>query len=173
MQDIPAPSTVLLSWNKDGPMHKEKWPCYCSVIDKLNFLEKSSCPDLAYAVHNVAHVSTDPKESHSKAVKWIEHYLLRSKDKGIIMTPHSSKSLKVYMDADFCGLYDPDTALYDPVTAKSCTGYIIKYMGCPIIWGSRLQTETALSTTKAEYISCSEALQAIIPIMDLLKEACA
>ena len=44
-------------------------------------------------------------------------------------------------------------------------------MGCPIIWASKLQTETALSTCKAKYISCSEALRAIIPIMDLLDEA--
>ena len=44
-------------------------------------------------------------------------------------------------------------------------------MGCPIIWASKLQTETALSTTKAEYISCSEALQAVIPIINLIKEA--
>jgi hypothetical protein len=44
-------------------------------------------------------------------------------------------------------------------------------MGCPIIWASKLQTETALSTCEAEYVSCSEALRAAIPIMDLIDEA--
>jgi hypothetical protein len=84
------------------------------------------------------------------------------------MTPDSSKSIEVFADADFCGLYNSETALYDPVTAKSRTGYVIKFMGCPIIWSSKLQTETALSTCEAEYISCSESLQAIIPIINLL-----
>ena len=78
---------------------------------------------------------------------------------------------KIFADADFCGLYNPETALYDPVTAKSCSGYVVKYMSCPIVWANKLQTETALSTTEAEYISCSEALRTVIPIMDLLDEA--
>ena len=117
-KDIPAPSTVILNRDKDGPAHKEKWP-YHSVIGKLNFLEKSSRPDFAFAVHNAAQFSADPKECHSQAVKQIGRYLLGNKDKGIIMTPDTSKSLEVYADADFCGLYDPDTALYNPATAKS------------------------------------------------------
>jgi hypothetical protein len=92
-------------------------------------------------------------------------------DKGMILKPDPTRSLEVFADADFCGLYDPETALYDPVTSKSRAGYIIKYMGCPIVWSSMLQTEMALSTCEAEYISCSEALRAAIPLMRLLKEA--
>ena len=86
------------------------------------------------------------------------------------MTPDPTRSLEVYADADFCGLFDQATALYDPVTAKSRTGYLVLYMGCPIIWASKLQTETALSTCEAEYGSCSEALRQVIPIMELLEE---
>ena len=85
--------------------------------------------------------------------------------------PDPNKGLEVYADADFCGLFNPETALFDPVTAKSRTGYIIKYMGCPIIWVSKLQTETTLSTCEAEYTACSEALRVAIPIMNLLDEA--
>jgi hypothetical protein len=96
---------------------------------------------------------------------------LGAKDKGMILTPDLDKDLEVFADADFCGLFDSETALYDPVTAKSRTGYVIKYMGCPIIWASTLQGETALSTCEAEYISCSEALRAAIPLMRLLDEA--
>jgi hypothetical protein len=154
----------------EGESHKEKWS-YRSIIGKLNYLEKSTRPDLAYAVHNAARFSSDPKTSHSQAVKRIGRYLLGTKDKGIIMTPDPSRSIEVFADADFCGLYNPDTALYDPVTARSRTGYVVKFMGCPIVWASKLQTETALSTTEAEYISCSEALRTVIPLMNLLEEA--
>jgi histone deacetylase 1/2 len=168
--DTPAQSTTILQRDPEGPAHEESWS-YCSVIGKLNFLEKSSRPDLAYSVHNCARFSSAPKVAHSKAVKRIGRYLAGTRNKGIIMTPDPTRSVEVHADADFSGLYDPETAIFDPVTAKSRTGYLVSYMGCPIIWASKLQTETAISTTEAEYNSCSEALRNVIPILDILNEA--
>ena len=126
---------------------------------KLNFVEKSSRPDIASPVHQCARFSADPREPHTDAVRIICRYLAGTKDRGIIM-----------VDADFCGLWDKDTAIHDPSTAKSRSGFIIKYAGCPIIWALRLQTETALSTTEAEYIALSTALREAIPLMEMLKE---
>jgi hypothetical protein len=34
-----------------------------------------------------------------------------------------------------------------------CTGFVITYATCLIYWASHLQTENALSTAKAEYIT--------------------
>jgi hypothetical protein len=168
--DTPATSTTILERDPDGEAHSAEWS-YRSVVGKLNYLEKSTRPDIAYSVHNAARFSSDPRACHSSAIKRIVRYLLGTRDKGMIIKPDPSRSLEVFADADFCGLYNPNTALYDPVTAKSRTGYVIKYMGCPIVWASTLQTETALSTCESEYISCSEALRAAIPLMRLLKEA--
>jgi hypothetical protein len=90
------------------------------------------------------------------------------------MQPDPSHSIEVYADSNFFGLFNPETIIHDPVTAKSCTSYIIMYMGCPIIWASKLQGKTALSTTEAEYSACSEALRNhVIPLMDLLEETAA
>ncbi len=47
---------------------------------------------------------------------------------------------------------------------------MVFYKGYPIIWASKLQSHTALSTTEAEYIAMSIALCDIIPIMDLVQE---
>ena len=47
-------------------------------------------------------------------------------------------------------------------------GYMIRFAGYPLSWGSKLQTETALSTTVAEYITLSTALCEVIPLMSLL-----
>ena len=44
------------------------------------------------------------------------------------------------------------------------------YAGCPIIWSSKLQTQVALSTTEAEYISLSQSLREVIPVITLLNE---
>ncbi len=58
----------------------------------------------------------------------------------------------------------------DPSTAKSCSGWIVFYAGCPVCWASKLQSQVALSTTKAEYIAMSMALRDVIPVMDLIAE---
>jgi hypothetical protein len=47
---------------------------------------------------------------------------------------------------------------------------VIKYAGVPLTWGSKLQTETALRATEAEYILLSTALREVIPIIDYLEE---
>ena len=94
------------------------------------------------------------------------------KDKGLIINPYRN-SFDCYVDADFCGNRDQDTAEDDPTTAKSRTGYVIKYAGCPIVWQSKLQTEVAQSTTEAEYIALSTALCDVTSLMYLLEEAMA
>jgi hypothetical protein len=58
----------------------------------------------------------------------------------------------------------------DPSTAKSRTGYVISYQGCPITWASKLKTEVVLSTTESEYVGLSESLRIAIVLMNLLKE---
>jgi hypothetical protein len=52
---------------------------YCSVIGKLNFLEKSTRGDLTYSVHQCARFMSQPMKSHGEAVKCIGQYLLISK----------------------------------------------------------------------------------------------
>ena len=51
---------------------------------------------------------------------------------------------------------------------QSRYGFIISYLGVPIILKSQLQTEIALSSTESEYIGISYALREAIPIMQLL-----
>lgn len=72
---------------------------------------------------------------------------------------------------DFCGLYDPETAIFNLVTAKSCTGYSVLYIVCPIIWASKLWAKTALLRTEAKYNSCYKALCNVTPFVDILKKA--
>jgi hypothetical protein len=85
------------------------------------------------------------------------------------MSP-SGHSFEVYVDADFGGLWDKETAEHDSVTAKSRIGYVVMYGGCPIVWASTLQTEFALSATEVEYLALSTALRNTIPIMRMVRE---
>lgn len=141
-----------------------------SVIGKMNYLEKSTRPDIAYAVHQCARFSADPKQDHGKAIKWIGRYLLATKDKGLIFRPNGD-SFECYVDADFAGNWDPEgDPGQDRDTARSRTGYVATLAGCPIFWASRLQQIISMSTTEAEYVALSTALREIIPAMNLLKE---
>jgi hypothetical protein len=60
--------------------------------------------------------------------------------------------------------------LSEPTSVKSSTGYIITFASCPVLWSSKLQSEIALSTTEAEYISLSQAMRDLIPMRTILQE---
>jgi hypothetical protein len=127
-----------MNCDEGGKIFDYDW-MYRSVIGKMNYLEKSTQGDLAFSVHQCARYMSNPMTSHGKAVKRIGRYLLGTRDKGFIVHPDKSKSFECYVDADYCGNWDPLHS-EDPNTAKSRTGYVIMYHGCPILWASRLQS---------------------------------
>jgi hypothetical protein len=125
---------------------------YASVVGMLLYLLGHTRPDLAYSVSQVARFMFNPKHSHKIAIKWIGHYLIGTKDKGMIIKPTSTIGMDAYPDADFAGLYSYEDN-NDPVCVCRRTGYIITVAGCPIYWSSKLQTETATPTMEAEIIA--------------------
>jgi hypothetical protein len=168
-KQTPAASTKLLRRDLAAPKFDGRFN-YRSIIGKLNFLEKSTRPDIAYATHQVARFCEDPRATHGEAVERIAKYLRDTRTEGVILSPNTDKNFEVFADADFAGNWYKPTAAEDPSTAKSRTGYVVRYAGCPVIWASKLQTMIALSSCEAEYISLSQALRDTIPMMSLIKE---
>jgi hypothetical protein len=107
--------------------------------------------------------------THTEAVHHIVWFLAGTRDEGVILSPKEI-SFECYADADFCGLWNRDTAEHDASTAKSRLGYLLTDAACPIVWCSTLAGPICLSTTEAEYVALSVALHQVIPIMDLLEE---
>lgn len=167
---VPTHSTKILQRHKDEPDFDQSQFHYRSVVGKLNYLEKNSRPDIAYAVHQLARFSSAPKISHREAAIYLIKYLHGTREMGLVFKPDTNQSVKCFVDADFCGCWDRLTAVDDPSTAKSRSGFIITYARCPIHWSSKLQTTIALSTTEAEYVAMSNALREVIPFMALLEE---
>jgi hypothetical protein len=167
-KDTPAATSKVLRRHLDSELFGQSFH-YRSVVGKLNYLEKSSRPDIAYAVHQCARFSIDPRKEHGLAIMWIGRYLKGTRDKGIILKPKDN-SFDVFCDADFAGNWDRDDAEHDPDTARSRSGYIINYAGCPVYWQSKLQTDIALSTTESEYTCMSTALRTAIPLIGIVKE---
>ncbi len=83
----PAYSTTILTSDEGGEDFKDKDFNYRQVIGKLLYLEKSTRPDIACAVHQCARYCNAPKVSHAQAVKRICRYLLGTRDKGLIFDP--------------------------------------------------------------------------------------
>jgi len=166
---VPAKANVILLPHKDQPRFEMDFD-YRSVTGKLNYLAQTSRPDIMYATHQIAKYSSDPRVPHGEAIIYLVRYLMKSRDIGIRFSPDSSKGFECYCDADFAGNWNKTNAAHDPSTAKSRSGWIIFYAGCPIIWASKLQSQVALSTTEAEYIALSMSLRDVLPIMFLLDE---
>jgi hypothetical protein len=168
-KDTPASSSRILKRHTDSEPFDNSFH-YRSVIGMMNYLDAGSRSDIAYATHQCARFANDPKREHGSAIRWLGRYLLGTRDKGMTFKPDTSSGLEVFVDADFAGNWDSKEANSDRDTARSRHGYIIRYMGCPIIWKSQLQTEIALSSTESEYTGLSYALRTVIPIMGLLNE---
>ncbi len=169
-RNTPALKTRILHKDERGTPFDESFH-YRSVIGKLNYLEKSTRPDLSFAVHQCARFSSMPKHSHAMAVHYIARYLAGTRGKGIKIKPNREKSFECYVDASHAGDWKQQSASDDPTTAKSRTGFIITFADRPIVWTSKLQTEIALSTTEAEYIALSTAAREILPMLTMTKEA--
>ena len=66
-KDTPIKSLTILNKSKDSPELDQSFNCR-SVIGKINYLEKESRSDMAYAVHQCAQYSTDPHKEHGDDV---------------------------------------------------------------------------------------------------------
>jgi hypothetical protein len=143
---------------------------YRSAVSKLNYLAQTTRPDIMYATYQIAKHLSDPRQSHGEAILYLVCYLNKARNLGLKFKPDPKKGFECYCDADFSGNWNKEYAPVDPSTAKSRSRWIIFYAGCPISWASKLQSQIALSTTKAEYIAMSQALCDVIPAMNPLQE---
>jgi hypothetical protein len=166
---VPAKSSLILQAYPDSPPFTGPFNIR-SVVGKLNYLAQTTRPDIMLAVHSIAKFVSNPKKEHGEAVMYLCMYLNKTRHIGLKFKPDPSRGFEDYCDADFIGQYDREYSASDPSTAKSRSGWIVFYAGCPIIWASKLQTQVALSTTEAEYISLSSSLRDVIPIMSLISE---
>ncbi len=58
----------------------------------------------------------------------------------------------------------------NPTCVKSRTGFTITVADCPVMWMSKLQTETACLTMEAKIVALAHSCKELFPIMDAVKE---
>ena len=122
---------LLLHKDLRGKSRKNQWN-YRLAIGMLKYLQGTTHPDIAMAVHQCARFSINPMLSHKRAVKRIGRYLLGNKFRGIVFKPDPQKGLECFVDADFAGGYSKEDA-GDPDNVLSRTGFVVLYAGCPLV----------------------------------------
>ena len=63
----PALSSKILQRDEDGPDHETEWD-YQRINGQLNFLEKSSRPDISYEVNQCTRFGANPRTSHKHVI---------------------------------------------------------------------------------------------------------
>ena len=121
------------------------------VLGALLYLSTRTRPDIATAVSMIAKFQSKPTLTHWKLLKNVVRYLIGTKDYGILL-PKGNDGLEVlcWTDADWAR---------DLSNRRSRTGILITLNGGPIVWTSKLQTSTALSTPEAEFNALSHSIK--------------
>ena len=78
--------------------------------------------------------------------------------------------IEAMCDSDFAGLWNVENNA-DPVSSKSRTGFAMFVGGCPVVWQSKLQGETALSTTEAEIVALSQCMRDLLAARQATQDA--
>ena len=172
IDDLPAvhtPANEVLGKDEDGE------PPHCtfnmaSVLGMCQYLYSHSCPEIGFAVSQLARFAFNPKRSHELAMIRLGQYLKGTLDQGMILKPMRLDEFRmdVYVDSDFMGLYGKERR-DDPDNVRCRAGYAIFLNDCPVIWKSALQQAIVTSTMMAEYYALSTALREVLPLRDLVK----
>ena len=96
---------LALGSDPDGEPYDQSQFNYASVVGMLLYLSNNTRPDITFAVSQVARFTANPKKSHAQALKTIVRYLACTPDKGIIVKPDDTYTLRCWVDADIAGLH--------------------------------------------------------------------
>ncbi|GJS08110.1 hypothetical protein Tco_0364906 [Tanacetum coccineum] len=122
------------------------------MIGSLLYLTASR-PDIMFSVCLCARFQEALKTFHHEAVKRIFRYIKGTTHLGLSYPKGTGIEIVVYADSNHAGDY---------VERKSTSG-ICTFVGCCLkSWFSKKQTDLAISTTKAEYVSARKACQQVL-----------
>lgn len=159
----PSDSNQKLSINmNDGDDEKEKINSipYQEAVGSLLYLAQCMRPDISFAVNDVSRFNSNYRLAHWKAVKRIMRYLKGTNDYKL-KYENCDDELHGYCDSDWASDIDK---------RRSCTGFLFKMSGGAITWSSKRQPTIALSTTEAEYMAMTSAIQEALWLKQLANE---
>lgn len=134
---------------------------YLELVGSLIYASVISRPDIAFAVGKAGRYMSNPKEIDWNNGLRILKYLRYTLDLGIQFHKTGHPVLTGYSDSDWAG------DIYD---RKSTSGHIFTLGGAAISWTSKKQNVVAISSTEAEFIAGSTAVQEAIYLRTILAD---
>ena len=126
---------------------------YQQYVSSLMHAMVWTYPDIAHAVGMVSRYAATPGQAHMTTVKRIFCYLWGTSDYKLTYWWDKTGELVVYSDSDWAG---------GKTDRKSISGFVAMLNGGPVVWGSKKQASTSLSSTEAEFIALTSATQKLI-----------
>ena len=132
---------------------------YQKIIGSLLYLTLGTRPDITESVIKMSQFMVNPSKEHLQKAMYIVKYVASTLNCKIPYT--KNEGLIAYADADWAS---------DTVGRKAVSGNLIMLAGAPILWSSRKQKTTALSSTESEYMSASDCCKQILWVEHLYEE---
>jgi hypothetical protein len=138
---------------------------YASVIGMLLYLAVCTRPDIAYAVSTLSRYTAAPLQADLNAVTRVLGYLKKTRNLGLCFSraadcdPSSPLPVVAYSDASYAE---------DRASRRSQTGTAIQICGGLVMWNSKRQITTAVSSAEAEYQALASAVKEAMWIKCLL-----
>lgn len=144
--------------NEGSPVDIKKFQ---AIVGSITYAVICTRPDLAAALNVISQYCSNPGFIHWQFLKRILRYIKHTVNFGIEFNGCIENSIELlgYVDADWGGSIDG---------RKSRSGYIFKICGGIISWISKKQTTVALSSTEAEYLAASLAVQECVWLRSVL-----
>ncbi|XP_055585045.1 uncharacterized protein LOC129737904 [Uranotaenia lowii] len=131
---------------------------FLSLIGGLLYVSVHSRPDVSASVSILAQKSSRPTQRDWQEAKRVLRYLIGTSSHRLHLGA-TQTGLEMYADADWAGNHRD---------RKSNSGFLIRFGGGVVSWGSRRQTWVSLSTTEAEFIALTEGCQELTWVKKLV-----
>jgi hypothetical protein len=144
----PLDLNVPIEPNPD-PSDSDRSNPFARLLGELQYLANATHLDIAFTVNRLASYTANPSTLHYSMLKRILRYLVGTRKHGIIYrkTYAPQKPLIGYADGGFANMDEK----------KLTTGIAYISTSGAVLWKSKKQTLSTLSTTEAEYVALAHA----------------
>ena len=162
----PAPGTKISNTEQEQALNAEEHSAYRRAVGKLQWMTYTR-PDISYATKELARSLTEPTTADQQKLKHLLRYIKGTQHYKYYVRPtitatEIAPDVGVYVDSDWAGC---------STTRKSTSGFVIKYMGATVHFGSRTQSTIALSNAEAELYAINTGATEALHIRSFLMEA--
>ena len=152
----------------------EQMERYRSGVGMLLYLQKLSRPDLSNPVRELSKCLTKATIEHYNEMLRIMRFVQQTKRKGLkLQVKTAMLQSKHILGKDeilwyLSGSCDAAFAS-DKDKRLSVSGFIVKFLGAPVSWRSRLQRAQTLSSTESEYVAIADVVKELLYLRNILR----